>query len=388
MNQRDLWLAIGLLWLAGAGLRMSILAVPPVIPGIQADLSLSGTAIGALSALPIVLFAVAALPGSLLIARFGALQTLVAGLLIAAAGTALRGAMPAAFVLFAGTFVMGAGIAIMQPALPALVRQWLPHRVGFGTAVYTNGLLVGETIPVMLMLPLVVPVLGDSWRAGLAVWALPMALVAVLVALFAPRSHTAGTAGTRPQWWPDWNSLTWRLGLILASVNSIYFGTNAFLPVHLAGAGRPDLISASLTALNFAQLPSSFLLLAIAGSLERRAWPFIASALALLVAMAGIVLTASAWTIVFAGLLGFAGAFALTLGFALPALLCAPGDVARTSAAMFAVGYSAAVLTALAGGAAWDLTGDPRAAFLPLALIALPQLVLPSTLRFGRAPAL
>ena len=42
---------------------------------------------------------------------------------------------------------MSAGIAIMQPALPALVRQWLPERIGFGTALYTNGLLVGETLP-------------------------------------------------------------------------------------------------------------------------------------------------------------------------------------------------------------------------------------------------
>jgi CP family cyanate transporter-like MFS transporter len=388
MTQRDLWLAISLLWLAGAGLRMSILAVPPVIPPIQIDLGLSGTAIGALSALPVVLFAVAALPGSLLIARFGALQTLVTGLLLAAAGTALRGAMPAAFVLFAGTFVMGAGIALMQPALPSLVRQWLPDRVGFGTAVYTNGLLVGETIPVMLMLPLVVPMFADSWRAGLAIWALPTAAVGILVAIAAPRQAAAGAAPERPRWWPEWNSLTWRLGLILSSVNSIYFGTNAFLPAYLAGVGRPDLISVSLTALNFAQLPASFLMLAIAGSLERRAWPFFASAAAMLLALAGIVLTASAWTVFYAGLLGVAGAFALALGLTLPALLCAPADVARTSAAMFTTSYGIAVLVSVASGAAWDATADPRAAFFPLALIALFQLLLPSTLKFGRAPAL
>ena len=48
-------------------------------------------------------------------------------------------------VLYTATIVMSAGIAIMQPALPPLVRQWLPQRVSFGTRVYTNGLLVGET---------------------------------------------------------------------------------------------------------------------------------------------------------------------------------------------------------------------------------------------------
>jgi antibiotic biosynthesis monooxygenase (ABM) superfamily enzyme len=43
----------------------------------------------------------------------------------------------------------------MQVALPPAVRAWVPHRIGFATAVYTNGLLIGEILPVALMFPLV-----------------------------------------------------------------------------------------------------------------------------------------------------------------------------------------------------------------------------------------
>src|SRR5262249_31761571 len=71
---------------------MTILAVPPVISLIQSDLRLSGTGVGILSGLPMILFAIAALPGSLLIARFGAVPTLVTGLLIAGIASGLRGA--------------------------------------------------------------------------------------------------------------------------------------------------------------------------------------------------------------------------------------------------------------------------------------------------------
>jgi hypothetical protein len=112
-----------------------------------------------------------------------------------------------------------------------------------------------------------------------------------------------------------------------------------------------------------------------------------AAGLAMLVALAGIVLTASGWTVAFASLLGFAGAIALALGFALPAMLCAAADVARTSAAMFTVGYGTTVLVAVISGVIADLVGDPRAAFLPIALSALPQLLLAPTLRFGRPGA-
>src|SRR5215510_5372226 len=83
-----------LLWLAGNGLRITILAVPPVIPAIRADLGMSETQVGILTGLPPVLFAASAVLGSLLIARFGALTTLIVGLLTTAAGSALRGGAP------------------------------------------------------------------------------------------------------------------------------------------------------------------------------------------------------------------------------------------------------------------------------------------------------
>ena len=63
--------ALLLLWLGGIALRLTILAVPPVIPLIHADLDLSKTQIGILTGLPMVLFAGAAIAGSLMIARLG-----------------------------------------------------------------------------------------------------------------------------------------------------------------------------------------------------------------------------------------------------------------------------------------------------------------------------
>src|SRR5262249_34802389 len=148
-------LHILLLWLAGNALRLPILAVPPVIPAIHHDLNLSATGVGILGGLPVVVFAVAAVPGALLIARLGPVRALVVGLVVAAIGGALRGAVASVAWLYAMTIVMAAGVAVMQPAMPALVRLWTPQRAAFATAVYSNGLLVGETLPVLFMIPLV-----------------------------------------------------------------------------------------------------------------------------------------------------------------------------------------------------------------------------------------
>ena len=385
---REFWLAASLLWLAGAGLRLTILAVPPVISLIQADLQLSGTEIGVLTGLPIVLFGVAALPGSLLIARFGAVAILVAGLTIAGIASALRGAVPHTFALYAATIVMGAGVAIMQPALPPLVRQWLPKRVSFATALYTNGLLVGETLAVMLTIPLVLPLAGNSWRWALAIWGVPLIVIALLTVLLAPAETNARSSRTRAPMsgWPDWsNPLIWQISFVFGAINSVYFCSNAFLPGYLTGAGRADLIAATLTALNLGQLPASFVLLGIAGKLENRAWPFIACGVLMLACIVGMITTASVWTVVFAAGLGFLGAFVLTLGFALPALLGAQSDVARMSAAMFTISYSEALLISVLSGAAWDVAGSARFAFLPIALSAVPLLFMPMVIPFRRA---
>jgi len=70
---------LSLLWLGGVGLRLTILAVPPVLALIISDLALSGTEVGILNAIPVSLFALVAVPGSLLIARVGAVRALVVG---------------------------------------------------------------------------------------------------------------------------------------------------------------------------------------------------------------------------------------------------------------------------------------------------------------------
>ena len=98
---QSLYFRILLLWLLGNALRLTILAVPPVIPEIHADLDMSATAVGVLGGLPVVMLALAALPGSLLIARFGPVRAVVVGLLLTAIGGALRGALPAVAWLYA-----------------------------------------------------------------------------------------------------------------------------------------------------------------------------------------------------------------------------------------------------------------------------------------------
>ena len=205
-------------------------------------------------------------------------------------------------------------------------------------------------------------------------WSLPIAIIAIIVYAFAPRSPAcaSGERGPPRKWLPDWHiGLVWRLGALFCCINAIYFSANAFMPIYLASQGRSDLIGGALLALNLGQLPASLLLLVVAGKLERRAWPYVASGLVSLISIGGIVWMVGPATMFWAALLGFSDAAALILGLTLPPLLCRPEDVARTSAGTFTLSYGGAVVLALLSGAAWDLSGTPALAFVPLAACAV-----------------
>ena len=177
-----------------------ILAVPPAIPALREEFSLTGTEIGALSGTPIVIFAVASLAGSRLVARIGVIAAATAGLLLTALGSATRSLAFDTISLFAATVGMRMGVAVAQPAMPALVGRWLPKRLVLGSGVYTNGLLVGEILPVAL--PLLLPVFADNWRATFALCAAPIVAIAVLTFVLAPREGAATVRQVSERWWP------------------------------------------------------------------------------------------------------------------------------------------------------------------------------------------
>jgi CP family cyanate transporter-like MFS transporter len=283
------------------------------------------------------------------------------------------------------TFAMGVGISIMQPAFPAVVRDWVPQRIALGTATYSNGLLVGEAL---------IGVAHDSLRAArgrrkLALGARgvvgPVMLIAAVRMGAAPaprmpppprrRRAAGGPTGairSRGSW-----------ACSRATPRRCTSATNAFLPDYLAvWRGRPDLVNATLSALNWVQMPASVLMLLYARHLSLKRWPFLALQAVSIVSIAGLLAMDDYWIVVWAGAIGFCNAFLLILTLALPPLIASSDDVHRLAAGMIAIGYLCAFVIPILGGAIWDATGSAPAAFLPLGVFALVAIGLAATLHF------
>ncbi|WP_375493647.1 MFS transporter, partial [uncultured Jatrophihabitans sp.] len=109
-------------FLAAACLRSSITSVGPLLGRIADDTGLSDTLLGLLGALPLLAFGVVSPLVQPVARRVGAERLVGAALLGVALGVAVRSA-PGGGWLWLGTAVLGAGIAVGNVLLPAIVRR-------------------------------------------------------------------------------------------------------------------------------------------------------------------------------------------------------------------------------------------------------------------------
>ena len=166
----------GVLLVAGVlaiafNLRAAITSLPPLFPELSTRLNLSPAAVSALAALPVLAFGVFSGVAAPLSRRFGEERVLGGAVGLLAAGLILRGVAPGV-LLFPGTALAGAAIALLNVLLPSLVKRRAPERAGALIGIYLLCLNAGSILASLIAIP-VYNLSGGSVPLSLSVWALP-----------------------------------------------------------------------------------------------------------------------------------------------------------------------------------------------------------------------
>ena len=166
----------GVLLVAGVlaiafNLRAAITSLPPLFPELSARLHLAPAAVSALAALPVLAFGVFSGVAAPLSRRFGEERVLGGAVGLLAAGLILRGLAPGV-LLFPGTALAGAAIALLNVLLPSLVKRRAPERAGAVIGLYLLCLNAGSILASLIAIP-VYNLSGGSVPLSLSVWALP-----------------------------------------------------------------------------------------------------------------------------------------------------------------------------------------------------------------------
>jgi CP family cyanate transporter-like MFS transporter len=365
-------LAAGIV-LTGLNLRIAVASVPPLVGEIQSDLALSATAAGFLTAAPVLCFGLLAPVAPVLARRFGGERVMLLALVPIVVGVAARGEGSTA-ALFAGTVLAGAGVAVANVIVPAVVKGCF-RRSGAITGVYLAMLTTGAALAAGLTVPLE---RRFGWEAALALWALPAAVAAAVVAasvLGARASATArGESGGARRLLRD--PLAWQVTAYMGLQSLVFYAALAWLPSILREDGY-DAASAGTLLAVFALggAPASLAVPPLAARLrDQRALAVAVVALEAF-AVAGLLIAPGAalvWVLVFA--LGQGG----TLGVAFMLMVLRAPDARRAgqlSGIAQTVGYCIAAVGPWLLGALYDATGDWDDVLVALLLISAPLAV-------------
>ena len=225
------------LLLIAANLRPSLTGVGPLLETIQDDLSLSATAAGLLSSLPLLAFAGFA-PLATLARQHGAERILLAALLALIAGTLLRSEGSIA-ALFGGTVLLATGLAVTNVLLPMLIKQHYPERVPTITTAYATTMGAIAALGSGLAVPLA-RVLPGGWRSSLASWALLAAIAVVfwLPHLRSPSGATPGSAAASSTPHPPWRTrIAWQVTCFMGLQSTLFYIAISWYPAILRDNG-------------------------------------------------------------------------------------------------------------------------------------------------------
>ncbi|MCT1686766.1 MFS transporter [Pseudoglutamicibacter cumminsii] len=175
-------LAIAGILLIATNLRMPMTSASPLLPRIREDVGLSAASASFLISLPLLCFAVFSPIVPQIAARFGLAHSLFGALIAVNVGIISR-SWVGSFGLWAGTVLIGVGIAIMNVLLPALIKRDFPDHAGTLTGVYS----AFQSLMAALAAAVAVPIAGLpgwGWQGALG---LTLGAGLIGVAVFAPQ---------------------------------------------------------------------------------------------------------------------------------------------------------------------------------------------------------
>lgn len=361
---------IAAILLVAMNLRVPFTGVAPVVPWIQHDFSLSTTAVGLLTSLPLLAFAAFSPFSASIASRFGLERTLFGALTTIAAGVLIRsgGSMS---TLYVGTVLIGAGIALGNVLLPSLIKRDFPANVASLTGAYSITMGVAGAIGSAAVIPLTQ---AWGWRASLAMFVI-VPLVALVAWMPQCKKQNKAASSTRRQTVDVavWRSpLAWQVTLFMGFNAMPFYIAVGWLPTILMEQGISATAAGSMHGtLQLATAVPGLILAAVLRRMnDQRAAAVIASLMSA-VSMIGLMLAPSL-ALLWSAVLGFGCGASMMLGLTFIGLRTSNAkDAAALSGMSQCVGYLMAAAGPMMLGGLHDLFGGWSTPLMLASVIAV-----------------
>ncbi|MEW9533492.1 CynX/NimT family MFS transporter [Microbispora sp. NPDC049125] len=388
-GKRGLVLLVAGFLLAALNLRPALAGVSPLLPAIMEDLGLSAAEGGAVTTVMVLCLGLLGPLAPALATRLGLDRTLLVALLLLAAGVALRSAAGSP-ALYAGAALAGTAVAVMNVAMPGIVKQHFPARIGMATGVYVSVMVGGAALASAVMVPLAE---RTGWRAAAAS---PALLAVAGAALWAPQALRARRSGPAPGHRPYLTLLrgrtTWFVMAFMGLQSLTFYVMLAWLPTIFQAAGlRADQAGYLLGLTNLAQIAATLTMPLHAGRSPSQVPHVVVAALLTMAGYAGVLLAPATLPWLWMVVLGLGQGASIALALLIITLRAPdPASVTALSAVAQSSGYVLAGLGPLAIGLIHQLSGGwtlPLLTGLGACVLQLGAGVVAARPTTGRVPA-
>ena len=260
MDKKTVLIILGVIFIS-FNLRAPITAIGSVIEMIQAKYALSGAAAGFITTLPLIAFAIV----SPFVARFsqkiGSGNSMAVGLLFIILGELIR-SYTNSMGLFAGTALLGVGIAIGNVLIPGVIKTKFPHKLGLMTGIYTSSMCIFAAVGAGTSLPLAQSL---GWEHALASW-----IVLAIITLFIwspqlkrePQVVAAINQPTQHKSTSIWKSGTaWWVTLFMGTQSLLFYSLVAWLPTIIVSKGMSASFSGNMAlAFQLIAIPAALII--------------------------------------------------------------------------------------------------------------------------------
>ena len=256
--------------LLACNMRAPFTGVGALTALIQSDLALNHAAMGMLTTIPMMVFAVVSLTATPLAERIGLGRSLVLALLLVLGGELIR-SFTTAVGVFVGTAVLCMGVGLENVLVVSLIKLRFPHNPAPPTSAYSTTMALTSCISIGSGLWLA-QTLGLGWRGALAAWGV---LAAAALAVWFPLSSRPENQLARQEGEKGCTlrllrtPRTWELMVFMGSQSMLFYCLTAWGPTILQAKGFT--LEQSAAAATFLQLVS--LPITLAAPLLTRRFP-------------------------------------------------------------------------------------------------------------------
>ena len=174
MKKQSLFFVLGIV-LIGTVLRSPFTALPTILGDIAQGLGVEVNSLGILTSLPLLMFALFSAFASRLAQKIGLEHLFTYCLLLLTIGSVIRiFNLP---LLYLGTLIVGASIAIFNVLLPSMIQANQPQKISLLTTLYVTAMGISTAIASYLSVPITQ---ASSWKGLILVLSL-LCLVTLLV---------------------------------------------------------------------------------------------------------------------------------------------------------------------------------------------------------------